>query len=182
MPQQVETAAAFIGVGSNIAPEANIPAALRLLCQSVLIDDISTFYKTEPIGSPGSPPFYNGIFKIRVDRGGHHQLKNVLRTVEGLLGRVRGPDKNAPRPIDLDLLIYGDAVIHEPDLVAPSPDVLTRAFVAVPLLELAPDLVIPGAGSRLADVVATMSKAEMIPLVEFTNMLKRKIEDEPRES
>ena len=74
----------------------------------------------------------------------------ILRGIETDLGHARSADKYAARPIDLDLAVYGDAVIDEPDLHVPDPDIRERPFVAVPLLGLAPNLVMPDTGEPLA--------------------------------
>jgi len=91
------------------------------------------------------------------------------------LGWKRTADKYAPRPIDLDVLLHGAAVVREPDLTLPDPDILERPFVAVPLWELAPDLALPGSGRRLADVVGAMSKAGLEPWPELTRRLQAEV-------
>jgi 2-amino-4-hydroxy-6-hydroxymethyldihydropteridine diphosphokinase len=171
----------YIGIGSNMDPERHVPAALRLLGEKVRIAALSTFYRTAPLGSAGSPVFCNGVAGIRTDIPARELKFTVLRGIEESLGRRRGPDKNAPRPIDLDILWYGGALIEEPDLVIPDPDILTRAFVAVPLHELAPALVMPKSGLRLADVAGALPRADMKPLESFTSMLREEFEHGPVE-
>jgi 7,8-dihydro-6-hydroxymethylpterin-pyrophosphokinase len=94
----------------------------------------------------------------------------VLRRIEAALGRRRGPDKYAPRPIDLDLLLYGDSVVEEPDLVLPDPDLRTRPFLAAALQELAPGLIEPVAGFPGE------------PLAEFSRRLKERFIHHDEES
>jgi 2-amino-4-hydroxy-6-hydroxymethyldihydropteridine diphosphokinase len=138
---------AYIGLGSNVSPQANIPRALELLSQAVRLSALSTFYRTAPVGPSGQPPFVNGVAQVRTDLPPRPLKFEVLRRIEAALGRRRGPDKYAPRPIDLDVLLYGDLIVDEPDLVLPDPDLRTRPFLAAALLELAPAMVLPVAGS-----------------------------------
>jgi len=162
---------AYVGLGSNIEPEKNVRAAVRLLAAAEHVVAISTFYRTESV-PPGAPPFINGALALEVLKRPRELKLDVLRGVEMRLGRARTADKNAPRTIDCDLLVYGDEVVHERDLTLPAPDLETRAFVAVPLLEIAPDLIVPGSTRALADAVATLPRQPMLPLVQLTNALR----------
>ncbi|MDD5628879.1 MAG: 2-amino-4-hydroxy-6-hydroxymethyldihydropteridine diphosphokinase [Elusimicrobia bacterium] len=139
--------AAYISLGSNLSPEANIPKALELLAKKVRLHGLSTFYRTEPVGPAGQPLFVNGVAAVRTELAPRALKFQVLRGIEAELGRRRGPDRYAPRPIDLDILIYGDLAVDEPDLVLPDPDLRTRPFLAAALRELAPGLAPPPAGS-----------------------------------
>ena len=168
---------AYIGIGSNIDPEDNIPAALRLLEQSVRVVAVSTFYRTEPLGPPGSPPFINGVVKIETDIPPRKLKFDILRKIEDALGRRRTEDKYSPRPIDLDIMVYGDLKIHEPDLRLPDPDILTRAFVAHPLFELDPEMILPG-WDAAADIAGKLPAEGMQPLIEFTSALREEFENE----
>ena len=169
-------ATAYIGIGSNISPEANVCAAIRLLKESVRVVKISTFYCTEPLGSNESEPFYNGIVEIETGITPRELKFDVLRNIEQTLGRIRCSDKYAPRTIDLDIIVYGDTVVSEPDLTIPDPDIAERQFITVPLFELAPDLVLPDSGLRLADIVKSMQTDSMVPMIEFTHALREEIE------
>ena len=146
-------ARAFLGVGSNLSPDENVPAALELLSWEVDITAISTFYRTPPLGDPSSPPFINGVLEVHTTLS-EEGLLEFLARVEGLLGRVREADKYAPRTMDLDLLVYYPA--SEPEgagshgrdsqknpLAHPHPDVFSRPWVAVPMFELDPRLLLP---------------------------------------
>ncbi|MCX5795294.1 MAG: 2-amino-4-hydroxy-6-hydroxymethyldihydropteridine diphosphokinase [Elusimicrobia bacterium] len=138
---------AYIGLGSNMEPEASIPKALELLARQVRLEGLSTFRRTAPVGPAGQPEFVNGVARVSTDLPPRSLKFEVLRGIEAALGRRRGPDQYAPRTIDLDLLLYGDLVSDEPDLVLPDPDLRTRPFLAAALLELAPGLVKAVAGS-----------------------------------
>ncbi len=162
---------AYIGVGSNIDPDANIHRALRLLGNDMKLTEVSTFYITPPLGAPASPHFYNGVVAGTTDLP-IPALRHLLLHVETEVGRQRTEDKYAPRPIDLDLLILGDEVSEGEGWWVPHPDVRTRPFVAIPLLELAPDLTLPDSGRPLRDVVADISPLLGEPLDAFTNSLR----------
>ncbi|UCD15056.1 MAG: 2-amino-4-hydroxy-6-hydroxymethyldihydropteridine diphosphokinase, partial [Candidatus Omnitrophota bacterium] len=94
--------------------------------------------ETTPQGGPPQPKYLNGVVKIKTHLSARHLL-NVLQTIEKRLGR-RQLIKNGPRPIDLDILLYGDEVFRERDLVIPHPRMRKRAFVMNPLLEIEPDI------------------------------------------
>ena len=166
---------AYVGVGSNVDPEANVPAALRRLTRRVRVTGSSTFYRTAALRAPGTPPFANGVWRVETELGPHELKFGALRPIEEELGRKRTADEYAPRTIDLDVLLHGAAVVREPDLTLPDPDILERPFVAVPLWELAPDLALPGSGRRLADVVGAMSKAGLEPWPELTRRLQAEV-------
>jgi 2-amino-4-hydroxy-6-hydroxymethyldihydropteridine diphosphokinase len=166
-------AQAFIGVGSNIEPEKNIREALRRLGQYVHLTAISTFYLEPAIDGPDEPAFYNGVVTIETDLRPVKLKQEVLRRIESTLGRQRNANKNAPRTIDLDLLLYDDLV--ESDLSLPHPDILKRAFVAIPLSELAPDLVLPGAGLPVRQIAERLDAHDMEPLRELTRLLQNEL-------
>lgn len=164
-------ARAYIGIGSNVDPEKNIRLALRALNAKAAITGISTFYVTPPVGGCENPPFYNGAAGIQTALAPREVKFEVLRKIEDELGRVRTGDRYAPRTIDLDLVLYDNVVMREPGLVLPDPDVVTRVFVAAPLLELDPELVLPG-GLKLAEIARSLPADTMTPLPDFTAALK----------
>ncbi len=159
----------FVGVGSNVEPELHVPRALARLDEAVGLLRVSTFYVTAPLGRPADPPFVNGVVEIR-DTLAAAPLKELLARIESDEGRRRGTDRFAPRPVDLDLLLHGDSVSTSPPL--PHPDVTTRRFVAVPLLELAPRLTLPGSGVRLAAIVEALPPWPMEPSARWTSLLR----------
>lgn len=141
------TVAAYVGLGANLGNPAqtlrDAVQALRLLPDSA-IGAISSFYQSAPIDA-GGDDFVNAVARIdtRLDA---LALLRALQTIERSFGRER-PFRNAPRTLDLDLLLYGDSLIDKPDLEVPHPRMTSRAFVLLPLLELTPGIVIPGSGS-----------------------------------
>jgi 2-amino-4-hydroxy-6-hydroxymethyldihydropteridine diphosphokinase len=154
----------YIGVGSNISPEANIKTAIRLLARQVRLVDFSTFYRTSAEGRPEQPDYVNGVVVIETNLAPKALKHEVLRPIEHRLGRRRTDDKFAPRPIDLDILIHGSHQMKTAGLRLPAEEVERRAFVAIPLSEVAPDLMIPGRGIRIRDIAARFSDFQMVPL------------------
>ena len=148
----------FISLGSNIDPETNIRKALEALARHVRITGISTITRTLAIGRPGQPDFLNAVVQAETKMPPRELKFSGLRQIEAELGRKRTEDKFAPRPIDLDLLIYDDFVIDEPDLKIPDPDIYCRAFLAAGIAELAPDLVLPDTGRLIGQVLSQMPK------------------------
>ena len=165
----------FIGVGSNIEPAENVKKALRLLASQVRIVEISTVYSTEAEGRPEQPAYYNCVVEIETDLPSKELKQTVLRKIEVELDRKRTNDKNAPRTIDLDLILYGDLVQNTDDLVLPDPQIATRPFLAIPLFELEPDLILPGVGLPIKDVAAQLKHVKMKPLESYTELLKKEI-------
>lgn len=165
----------FIGAGSNIGPEDNIREALRRLAQSTRLVSISTFYREPAIGRPEEPDFYNGVVAVDTDLPPGTLKWQVLRPIEAVLGRQRGADRYASRTIDLDLLLYGDSVLTGSELTLPDPDILKRPFIAIPLYEIAPDLVLPDVRVPIRRVAEQFSTKTMQPMVEFTRSLRNEL-------
>ncbi|MBN1676768.1 MAG: 2-amino-4-hydroxy-6-hydroxymethyldihydropteridine diphosphokinase [Kiritimatiellae bacterium] len=165
----------FLSVGSNLEPQIHIPRALDLLLAHVRVTGVSTFYRTAPAGGRRQPDFANGVWRVETRLDAVRLKGDVLRAIEAELGRVRGGDRFADRTIDLDIVAYGDLVLRTPDLTLPDPDIRTRAFVALPLLELAPDLVLADTGEPLLAIAHGMSRAGMSILPELTERLRERI-------
>jgi 2-amino-4-hydroxy-6-hydroxymethyldihydropteridine diphosphokinase len=170
-------ATVFLGIGSNVEPEKNIPLALKALAGFARLTGVSTFYLTEPVGPADSPAFYNGAARVETEMPPREFKFDVLKKIEDDLGRMRNQDRFTPRTIDLDIVLYDNLVMREPGLVLPDPDVVTRAFLVTPLLELAPALVLPG-GLRLAEIAKSLPTNTMTPLGEFSKALRLELENE----
>jgi 2-amino-4-hydroxy-6-hydroxymethyldihydropteridine diphosphokinase len=166
---------AFVAVGSNIDAQENVPRALALLKTHVSITAVSTFYRTSAVGRPDQPDFTNGVVRIRTARPPREMKFDVLRKIEDRLGRVRSADEYAARTIDLDLILYGVMVIDKPDLHLPDATIRTYPFVAIPLLELACDLILPDTRTPLSDEPVIRAGADMYPLPDLTESLRRLI-------
>ncbi len=171
MASKAERTTACVGIGSNIAPETNIPAALELLAGHGPILALSTFYWTPPLGGPGQPEYLNGVCVTETSRSPRELKFGVLRSIEQRLRRDRSAGKWAPRTIDLDLLLYGDRAVEEPDLVIPDPDIRSRPFLALSLLEVAPELIMPDTGLPLAIEAGSMDREGMKPDEDFSRRL-----------
>jgi 2-amino-4-hydroxy-6-hydroxymethyldihydropteridine diphosphokinase len=133
---------------------------------------VSTIYQTPALDRPEQDDFLNGACRLSEAPPPRVLQSNVLRPIEERLGRVRGPDKYAARTIDLDIALCGDITLGEPDLTIPDPDIHTRAFLAVPLFELAPQAVLPDSGEALRAIAQTLDLQGMKPLPEYTDTLK----------
>ena len=139
---------AYVGMGANIGnPSAQLLAAWDAIgrLQDTRALARSALYRTAPIGYENQPDFLNGVAKIDTALEPHALLAG-LQKIERDLGRERS-FRDAPRTIDLDLLLYGDQTISSAELKVPHPRMHERAFVLKPLLELDPDAAIPGRGN-----------------------------------
>ncbi|CAG1064818.1 2-amino-4-hydroxy-6-hydroxymethyldihydropteridinediphosphokinase [uncultured bacterium] len=165
---------AYIGLGSNIDPEKNLLEALRALLPEGL-NRVSAVYRTEPVGPPGQPFFYNCVAELSTSRPPLELKLGVLRPIEEALGRKRvTEDRYSARQADLDLILYGSLEVNTPALVLPDPDIYARPFLAVPLLELAPGLVLPD-GKNLKEVVSSLDKKGMEELASYTALIRKEL-------
>jgi 2-amino-4-hydroxy-6-hydroxymethyldihydropteridine diphosphokinase len=146
-------ASAFVGLGANLGdPVVQVTRALSALAE---LDDTrvvrtSSLYRTAPIGHADQPDYINAVALL--DTGlTPRALLECLQGIERAAGRERS-FRNAPRVLDLDLLLYDDQLIATPGLAVPHPRMHERAFVLAPLLEIAPDAIVPGHG-RAADLL-----------------------------
>lgn len=165
---------AFVAIGSNIAPAENVMAAVRGLAQQTHLTGVSMVYLSEALGRPEQPHYYNCVAEIETDAA-PVEVKHGLRAIEDKLGRRRGADKYAPRTIDLDLIAYGEIEMDTEEMRLPDPQILERPFLATPLRELAPDLVLPGFGVSMADIAARLPQGDMTPLVEYAALLRAEL-------
>ncbi|HEU0152611.1 MAG TPA: 2-amino-4-hydroxy-6-hydroxymethyldihydropteridine diphosphokinase [Arenimonas sp.] len=158
---------AFVGLGGNLGDvETTLVEALWALdaLPQTTIQRQSAFYRTPAWGKTDQPGFVNAVVELRT-RTTAPALLALLLAIEERFGRVRSEaDRWGPRVLDLDLLAYGDEVIDEPGLTLPHPHLHERAFVLVPLAEIAPGLVIPGRGDVASLLAAVdVSGIEAIP-------------------
>jgi 2-amino-4-hydroxy-6-hydroxymethyldihydropteridine diphosphokinase len=115
---------------------------------------VSSLYETEPVGYPDQPPFLNAVVALDTAVTPAELMRGLL-AIEEAMGRRR-TFRNAPRTLDLDLLLYGDAILDEPGLTLPHPRLHERAFVLVPLAEIAPDVVHPQLRISVAVLLDTL--------------------------
>jgi len=143
---------AFVALGSNLNGDLDSPAsqvirafqAIDNLPKAKLIKQ-SSLYQSEPVGYENQPDFINAVAEINTQLT-PEALLDALLSIENEAGRER-TFSNAPRVLDLDLLLYDDLVLHTKKLTLPHPRMHERGFVLLPLAEIAPDLVIPNGGN-----------------------------------
>lgn len=140
----------YLSVASNIQPEANIFRAIATLGDCCQLVALSRCFVTDAIPAPDQPPtkdlpyYINCVALVATDYEAESLKFEVLRPLEEKLGRVRTADKYAPRPIDLDILLFNDGVIQQDNLQIPDPDIKKRWFLAQGILDIEPDLKLPG--------------------------------------
>lgn len=138
---------AFIALGANLdRPEGQIEAGIRELAAlpQTRVVRRSSLYRSAPVGYHDQPDFINAVVQIETGLE-PRELLEALLAIEHRHGRVRD-FPNAPRTLDLDIVLYGSLVLHEHGLTIPHPRMHERAFVVVPLAEIAPDAPVPGRG------------------------------------
>jgi 2-amino-4-hydroxy-6-hydroxymethyldihydropteridine diphosphokinase len=149
MRRVASKAKAYIALGANLGdPPSQLRAALQQLRASAEVEvvAVSGFYRTPPLGPPGQPDYCNAV--CAVETGLEPEgLLDLLQSIENAAGRRRDGERWGPRVLDLDLLHVEGRVSRTPRLTLPHPHLHQRAFVLVPLAEIAPDLQIPGLGS-----------------------------------
>lgn len=166
---------AFIGIGSNIEPAANVRAAICDLARQTHLAAISTVYLAAALGRPDQSPYYNCVVEIETDLPPAELKFGLLRGIENSLGRQRTEDKYAARTIDLDLIVYDDLTLDADGIKLPDPEILERPFLAIPLSELAPDMVLAGYGLRIGDIAAGLSQDDMQPLPDYARSLQEEL-------
>jgi 2-amino-4-hydroxy-6-hydroxymethyldihydropteridine diphosphokinase len=150
----------YVGIGSNLdQPALQVRRALEALpslTRTRLVSQ-SSLYGSKPHGMLEQPDFVNAVAGLLTQLP-PEQLFQALRTLEVQLGRVPSQLPQGPRRIDLDLLVFGELQIDTPELKVPHPGIVQRNFVLYPLLEVAPDLLIPGS-KRVSELAARVSSA-----------------------
>jgi 2-amino-4-hydroxy-6-hydroxymethyldihydropteridine diphosphokinase len=153
----------YLGLGSNVGdPAAHLRAALDLLpARGVEVEAVSSTYVTEPVGEVlDQPDFLNAAARIATELD-PEPLLGACKAVEAERGRSFDAPRHSPRPLDVDVLLLGDLEYASDRLTLPHPQVTSRRFVLVPLLELDPDLTLPD-GTRLAAALAALGAGERV--------------------
>jgi 2-amino-4-hydroxy-6-hydroxymethyldihydropteridine diphosphokinase len=157
-----------VALGSNLEdPSAQIRRALDALAAlpGTRLARRSSLYRNPPSGYLDQPEFVNAVAQIETRLEPRELLERLL-AIEQLHGRVRDVP-NGPRTLDLDILLYGGRRVRVPGLTIPHPRMLERAFVLVPLAEIAPDAAVPGRG-RIADLLKNVDTSVLVKLPEAT--------------
>jgi 2-amino-4-hydroxy-6-hydroxymethyldihydropteridine diphosphokinase len=157
----------YLGLGSNVGDRlANLRAAVAALghAPGVEVTARSSVYETEPQGEVlDQPDFLNAAVRIATGLAPSELLGRCKR-IEHELGRSEHGIRHGPRPIDIDMLMLDDIVLRTADLVLPHREVTSRRFVLAPLLEIDPDLALPG-GSRLASALEALGETQRVQRV-----------------
>lgn len=156
-----------VGLGSNVDPEVHLPQAVEALSRTprVCVEAVSRAWESPPVGAPGTPAFLNAAVLLSTGLPLAELKTEVLRPLEAAAGRVRGPDRCAPRSLDLDIVLYGSEIVDLPEerLVVPDPDLERYAHVAVPAAEVWPDGSHPVSGRSLVEIAAELGeRSEML--------------------
>lgn len=140
----------ILALGSNLGDRcANLRQALKALSAKVSFIKTSSIYETPPWGFIEQPVFLNQVISGNTPLN-PHELLTFVKGIEQEMGRIKN-FQNGPRLIDIDILLFGEQIIHTADLVIPHPRMLERGFVLLPLAEIEPELTIPGTNKTVLD-------------------------------
>lgn len=152
---------AYVALGANIgdpAAQLNLAVAALDALPATRVLAVSPYYRSAPVGYTDQPDFTNAALSLETALDAEALLQALLQ-IEANLGRQR-TFRNAPRPLDLDLLLFGDEAREQPHLTLPHPRMHERAFVLLPLSDIAPDLAVPGHGS-VASLLSALDRSDL---------------------
>ncbi|MGE5335129.1 MAG: 2-amino-4-hydroxy-6-hydroxymethyldihydropteridine diphosphokinase [Nitrososphaerota archaeon] len=150
----------FLGLGSNIGDrDAHLVAALQELAAVATIERISAVYDTAPMHYTSQPRFHNIVCQAETTLTPDALLREA-KAIERRLGRQPGP-RYGPRVIDIDVLLYDQVVLQTDELTLPHPRLAERAFVLVPLVEIAPDVVHPALGQTMRELLGRVAVSDV---------------------
>jgi 2-amino-4-hydroxy-6-hydroxymethyldihydropteridine diphosphokinase len=156
----------YLGLGSNVGDrEGHLRAALRLLREhGVEVEATSALYETEPVGDIlDQPDFLNAVVRVSTNLE-PEALLDLCKAIEVEQGRMMGAPRHGPRPLDVDLLLVGDLELSTDRLTLPHPELTSRRFVLVPLLELDPDSALPDE-TLLSEALERLGEGERVDRV-----------------
>ena len=157
----------YLGLGSNLEDrQHNLSLGIDFLSERIKVETISPVYDTAPVGNTNQPRFLNMVIRVST-RLSASTLLFMAKGIEAKLGRV---PIDSPRPIDIDILFYGDQIINQPpQLIVPHPRLHERAFVLIPLADIAPDMVHPVNKKTVKQMLdEVQGKEGVIPFGELT--------------
>jgi len=153
-----EQITAYLSLGSNMGDrQQNLAKALDFLRQRLRAQKTSSVYDTEPAGDTDQPRFLNMACEVQT-RLAPEDLLTLVKGIESKLGRTG--KSGAPRPIDIDILLYGEEVIETPELTIPHPKIAERAFVLIPLAEIAPDVMHPTSSQTIKELLQGLKEGK----------------------
>ncbi len=151
----------FLALGSNIRPEYYLPEAVRLLSEHGVILGKSSVWQSKPVGDRNQPDFLNAAVMLETALDASELCLDVIAEIEQKLDRVRDPaNKNGPRTIDIDLVLFNDEQLQVEHRVIPDPEIPRRDFLAVPLAELAPRYCVPGLKKDLSEIASAWKSVD----------------------
>jgi len=149
-----------VSLGTNVNKEQNLPRALRLLSELCDILAVSSAYESLPEGPAGQPNFLNAAVVVQTELPADRFRSEALRPMERRMGRVRTADRYEPRPIDADITLCGSDIFDLPgDRHIPDPALLEQLHIALPLAEIAGDMIHPESGETIDDIVGRLQDA-----------------------
>ncbi|MFO7653619.1 MAG: 2-amino-4-hydroxy-6-hydroxymethyldihydropteridine diphosphokinase [Candidatus Krumholzibacteriia bacterium] len=163
----------LLSLGSNRAPEENLPRAVRALADHGRVLSVSAAYETQPVDTADPAPFLNAAVLLETGETPERLKGEIIPAIEARLGRRRDPgDRNAPRTIDIDIALWNDHVGRILERPVPDPDVLSHLHVAWPLSEIAPDLRHPVDGRTLAAIAGALVHEGALPILRHDVILR----------
>ena len=157
--EKSRTNLAYLSLGSNIDPEHNLPKAVSQLAQFGRVKAASSVWQTAPVGFSKQQDFLNAAVLLETELSARILRQDAITKIESSMGRVRTENKNGPRTIDIDIMLFNRDILSIDHRRIPDPELLERSFVAIPMAEIAPDYVHPEKNVTLAEIARRFNPA-----------------------